>query len=62
MNALLETDNIWTAIGILTNAHGMKVGQHLETLLCKEIQGHRKMDLELVAKDIQKQIKRCIGE
>ena len=35
-NEVLATDNIWTAIEVLTNRLGMKVGQHLETLLCKE--------------------------
>ncbi len=35
-NEILATDNIWTAIEVLTNRLGMKVGQHLETLLCRE--------------------------
>lgn len=61
MNDLLKTDSIWAAIEILTNAHGMKVGKHLETLLCQEIQEHRRLDLESVVEDIQSKIKRTCG-
>jgi hypothetical protein len=32
----LAVDNIWTAIEVLTNRLGARVGKHLETLLCKE--------------------------
>jgi len=35
-NALLATDNIWSAIELLTNETGAECGKHLETLLCKE--------------------------
>lgn len=37
---LLDSDNIWTAIEVLTNRLGREVGMHLETLLCRENQNH----------------------
>lgn len=36
-NEVLNTTNIWTAIAVLTEQLGSKVGGHLETLLCKEL-------------------------
>lgn len=43
---LLNANNIWAAIGELTNQHGMEVGKHLETLLCQNINKEVELALE----------------
>ena len=46
---LLASNNIWPAIETLTNEFGMKVGQHLEVLLCRELGRAREDERELMA-------------